>query len=100
MVRANGQVYRILTAVPIAGAPVEPLAAATRQSFRALSSAERAALQPLRIKIVRASATDTAASMALQLEGVEKSERFFRALNGLSATEPLVPGRAYKSIVE
>lgn len=100
VIRANGQVYRILTAVPTAGAPVEPLAAAARESFRTLTDAERAALQPLRIEIVRATATDTPASMALRLEGVQKSERFFRALNGLSATEPLVPGRAYKTIVD
>lgn len=100
IIRSNDQVYRLLSAVPTAGPPVEPLAAATRQSFRALSSSESAALRPLRIKIIKAKPTQTAASLALQLQGVQKSERFFRALNGLSTTEPLVPGRSYKTIVE
>lgn len=99
IIRANGQVYRLLTAVPTAGPAVEPLAASARQSFRTLSPQEREALQPLRIKIVKAGATDTAATMALKLQGVQKSERFFRALNGLSSTEPLVAGRLYKTII-
>src|SRR5690606_38393625 len=59
VVRANGQVYRLLTAVPASSTALDRVAATVRDSFRTLAPGEREALKPLRIRIVTARPGDT-----------------------------------------
>src|SRR5690606_16690267 len=48
VVRADGQVYRLLTAAPANSTMLEQVAGTVRNSFRTLSPGEREALKPLR----------------------------------------------------
>lgn len=98
VIRANGQVYRLLTAIPAGSAELENVAGATRQSFRLLSQAEKADLKPLRIRIIAARPGDTVASLSAPMEGATDKPGFFRVLNGMGPGDEVVAGRAYKTV--
>ena len=69
-------------------------------SFRRLSSGEAAAVKPLRIRIVTASAGDTSSALARQMASDSKALDQFLILNGLDRNTPVVPGQRYKIIGE
>src|SRR5690606_39952713 len=58
VIRAAGQVYRLLTAAPAASNALEKTASEVGGSFRVLSASERQNLRPLRIRIVTASSEE------------------------------------------
>ena len=51
VIRAGGQVYRLLTAAPSASTALDTVARSVSGEFRTLSAREKAALKPLRIRV-------------------------------------------------
>lgn len=99
-VRAGGQVYRILVAVPAGSDQLAALAQASRSTFRVLSSAEKAALKPLRIRVVEARRGDTVARLSRSMLGSDDRAGFFRVLNGLGPGEEVTAGQSYKTVAQ
>ncbi len=97
VIRVGTGVYRILTAMPGA-ADVEALAAPVRNSFRTLSDAERAAIKPLRVRIVMARAGDTIAGLAARMKDVDRAEELLRILNGFGPGSSLSAGQKVKIV--
>lgn len=97
VIRVGTSVYRILSAAPGTADP-EPIAAVVRNSFRVLSAAERAAVKPLRIKIVNAKAGETPASFAGRMADIDRPQELFRLLNGLGASGTLSAGEKVKIV--
>jgi predicted Zn-dependent protease len=100
VVRANDQVYRLLTAAPATSTMLESVAGTVRDSFRVLTPGERAALKPLRLRIVTARPGDTVATLAAQMEGVERKLDMFRLINALSAGATVSAGQRVKIITD
>jgi predicted Zn-dependent protease len=98
VIRAGGQVYRLLTAAPLSSAQLVPVADSVAGSFRVLSDRERAALRPLRIRVVTVGAGDTVASMAGRMVGVDRPQELFRIINGLAPGASLSAGSRVKII--
>lgn len=99
VVRVGDSVYRILTAAPGASDP-EPIAAIVRNSFRVLTAGERAAIKPLRIRIVTAKGGETAASFAAQMTVVDRPLELFNLINGLGAGATISAGDALKIVTD
>ena len=99
VIRVGDGVYRILTAAPGLSDP-EPIAATVRSSFRALTAAERAAINPLRIKIATAKSGDTPASFAARMREVDRPLELFRLLNGLGAASTISAGEKVKLVLD
>jgi len=72
----------------------------TSHSFRLLSAAEAGALKPLRLAVVRAGATDSAATLARRMAtGPDLALDLFSALNGLRGGRDVRPGQRVKTVV-
>ena len=99
VIRVGESVYRILTAAPGLGDP-EPIAEIVRNSFRALTAAERAAIKPLRIKIIIAKSGETPASFAARMPNIDRPQELFRILNGLGVAGALSAGDKVKTVSE
>jgi predicted Zn-dependent protease len=97
VIRVGDGVYRILTAAPT-GAEPEPTAAIVRNSFRALTAAERASATPLRIRVVTVKAGETPAMIAARMRDVDRPLELLRLLNGLSAGAALSAGQSVKIV--
>ena len=100
VIRAGSQVYRLLTAAPANSPALQPTADAVARSFKLLSDAEKAALQPLRIRVVTVPAGATVASLAARMSGVDRKQELFRVLNGLSAGASLSAGDKVKIVTD
>lgn len=100
VIRTPRQVYRILTAAPLAGPDPSSVAAVARDTFRLLTESERLALKPLQVRLVTAQAGDTAASLSARMSGVERSLQFFKTFNGMKPFESVTPGTTYKIVTE
>lgn len=100
VIRAAGQVYRLLTAAPAASDRLETVAAAVRGSFRELSAVERASLKPLRVRVVTVRPGDTVASLAARMDGVDRKLDMFRLINAMSAGATVSAGSKVKIIAE
>jgi predicted Zn-dependent protease len=98
VIRAGGQVYRLLTAAPLANTSLDPVARAVSGSFKALSASEKAALKPLRIRVVSVKPGDTIGSLAARMAGVDKKLELFRLLNALSPGATVSAGDKVKII--
>ncbi|MBA5778696.1 M48 family metalloprotease [Stappia sp. F7233] len=74
----------------------------TVQSFRQLTPTERARLRPLRIKIIRADAGDTAEKLAIGMSGVEAARRLelFSILNQVEPGASIPAGTPLKLIID
>ena len=99
VIRVGDGVYRILTAAPGLSDP-EPIAAIVRNSFRALSAAERAAIKPLRIKIVAAKGGETPATFAARMKDIDRPQELFRLLNGLGTGGAVSAGDKVKLVLD
>lgn len=93
--------FRLQMAIPrgASGGLVEDLKRTT-YSFRKLSDEEKRTIRPWKIDIVTAGAGDTVSSLAARMPFDDLKEERFRVLNALSASERVVPGRAYKIVVQ
>lgn len=98
--RVDGAVYRILTAVPAAGVDLASVASQTRQGFRILTPAERAEIKPLRVRIVRASAGDSVASLSENMAGFDDRESAFRVFNGMTPADRVKANELYKIVAQ
>ncbi|SFQ46542.1 Putative Zn-dependent protease [Nitratireductor indicus] len=83
VIRSGGQVYRLLTAAPATSTELDAVAGDVGQTFRILSSTERAALKPLRIRVITVQPGETLGSLAARMKGVDRKVELFRLLNAL-----------------
>ncbi len=100
VIRAGGSVYRLLTAMPRGSVQLGKLAQEVRGSFRRLSSAEKRALKPLTLQVVKAVPGQTEQSLATRMRGVSRPRELFRVLNGLEGNQTVVTGQSYKIVVD
>jgi predicted Zn-dependent protease len=90
-------VYRFLF-VPDDAGPPERLANSVLESFRKLSEAEAAELEPRRIRLYTVQQGDTQEGLARRLPYDDLPLRRFQVLNDLDPGEPLEPGRVVKLV--
>ena len=102
VVRAGARVYRFILASSAPASGFEASFRTTFESFRRLSAAERAALKPLRVRIITAREGDTVESLARRTRGVTSADRLelFAVLNGLNWNQTVRPGTPVKIITE
>ncbi len=100
VVRAGDQVYRLLTAAPQASDRLEPTAREVEASFRRLSDAERAALHPLRVRVVTVQPGESVATLAGRMVGVERKLELFRLINALGPGATVSAGERVKIITD
>lgn len=100
VVRSGDQIYRLLTAAPLASTQLQPVARQVSGSFRTLDAAEKAALQPLRIRVVTVKPGQTAASLAGAMSGVDRKLDLFRVLNALTPGATVSVGDKVKIVTD
>lgn len=100
VIRAGSQVYRLLTAAPAASTALAPTADSVARSFRTLSEAEKAALQPLRIRVVTVGPGETVGTLAARMTGVDRKLELFRLLNGLGPGASVSAGGKVKIVTD
>lgn len=100
VVRASGQVYRLLTAAPLTSTSLESVAKSVSSSFRVLSASERAALKPLRIRVRTVRSGETVQSLANLMQGVDRKVELFRLINALPAGATVSAGDKVKIITD
>ena len=100
VIRAGGQVYRLLTAAPQQSQQLDDVAQYVGSSFKVLSAAEKAALKPLRIKVVTVRSGDTVGTLSAAMSGVDKKLELFRVLNELAPGANVSPGDKVKIITD
>ena len=84
VIRAGDQVYRLLTAAPQQSQQLDDVAQFVGSSFKMLTSSEKAALKPLRIKVVTVQPGETIGTLAAAMSGVDKKLELFRVLNEIA----------------
>jgi predicted Zn-dependent protease len=100
VVRAGSQVYRLLTAAPSDSTALGPVDTAVTGSFRVLSNAEQAALEPLKVRVVTVRSGQNVSSLAAQMSGVSDKVALFRLLNGLGPGASLSAGAQVKIVTD
>lgn len=100
VIRAGGQVYRLLTAAPVASTVLDSVAKSVGGSFRILSPAEKAALKPLRIRILTVKPGQTMGTLSAQMVGVDRKLDLFRVLNALAPGATVSAGDKVKIVTD
>lgn len=100
VIRAGGQVYRLLTAAPDTSRDLDGMARAVSGSFRILTNAEKAALKPLRVRVVTVKPGQTIGSLAALMQGAERQLDLFRLLNALPPGGSVSAGDRVKIITD
>jgi len=100
VIRAGGQVYRLLTAAPLQDTDLDSVAHFVGSSFKTLSPSEKAALKPLRIRVVTVQGGQTVGSLAASMSGVDKKLDLFRVLNALPPGGGVSAGDKVKIITD
>lgn len=72
----------------------------TTYSLRTMTAQEKQSIRPRKLKIVTASASDTAASLGARMVVEGNREQHFRVLNGLDNNQNVTAGNLYKIVVE
>ncbi|MGE0501023.1 MAG: M48 family metalloprotease [Rhizobiaceae bacterium] len=98
VIRAGGQVFRLLSAAPSSAGGLDAVAREVSASFRVLSAAEKASLKPLRIRVVTVRAGDTVGSLAASMTGIERKLDLFRLINALGPGATVSAGDKVKII--
>lgn len=99
-IQSNQRTYRFIFAAKGPEAELERNFRSVVTSFQQMSPADVARVKPLRVRIVTASAADTAQSLAAQMATDDKALDQFLILNGLDRGASIRPGQRYKLIVE
>ena len=101
VVRDRNRVFRFIFASSHPASAYESAFRRTLASFHLLSPSQKAAMRPLRIRIVAARPNETVATLADRMTGVEPSMKqpLFEVLNGLDERE-LQPGDLVKLVTE
>jgi predicted Zn-dependent protease len=92
----GGNTYRMILAARALDPATDARFRAAIQSFRPLSPSDSAALKPQMIRLIRANAGDTAASLGTRM--ATGGEIAFRVLNNLGSTGQPEPGLSYKIV--
>ncbi len=100
MVRAGGQVYRLLTAAPAQANTLQPAAQSVLASFKVLSEAEKRSLKPLRVRVVTVKPGETLGMLAARMKGVGRAFDLFRLLNALPPGGTVSAGDRVKIITD
>ena len=100
VIRAAGQVYRLLTAAPTASDQLDATAQTVGGSFKLLSAREKASLKPLRIRVVTVKPGQTVGSIAASMVGVDRKLELFRVLNALAPGASVSTGDKVKIITD
>jgi predicted Zn-dependent protease len=100
VIRAGDQVYRLLTAAPQHSQQLDDVAQYVGSSFKILSDSEKAALKPLRIKVVTVKSGETIGTLAAGMSGVDKKLELFRVLNEIAPGAGVAPGQKVKIITD
>ncbi len=100
VIRSGDRAYRLLTAAPAASKSLDAVARAVSGSFRSLSPAEKAALKPLRIRVVTVKPGQTVGSLAALMVGVDRKLDLFRVLNALPPGGGVSAGDKVKIITD
>ena len=96
-VRLGGRVYRMTGLAP-RGSGLLPALGGAAETFRPLSPAEAAALQPSRIQVVTVQAGETVETLARRMNVDGYALERFRVLNGLGPGEIVRPGDRVKLV--
>ena len=96
----GGRYYRFILAAPRSAGNIDKPGLGIPASFRTMTRAEKAALKPLRIKVVPVGASDTIALLASRMAGVSRKVDLFRALNGLGPGDRVKTGEKVKIVVD
>jgi predicted Zn-dependent protease len=100
VIRIGAQAYRFITAMPAASIGVGAVSDSITNTFRQLRAEEKAALQPLRIRVVTAPPGAGIGDMAAMMQGAGDGLRLFSVLNGLKAGDTVEPGQRYKIVAD
>ncbi len=100
VIRAGGQVYRLLTAAPVASTSLDTVAQTVGGSFKLLSAREKASLKPLRIRVVTVKPGQTTGAIAATMVGVDRKLDLFRVINALPAGATVSAGDKVKIITD
>jgi len=100
VIRVKNRIYRVLTAAPTGSNRLEATASSVRSSFRKMTPSAVAALQPLRIKVIRVAAGDTVTSMANRMRGTNRKLELFRLLNAVPSGGTLSTGYEVKIVTD
>lgn len=100
VIRIGSQAYRFITAAPFTTPGIGEISDAVTASFRPMTETEKAALAPLRIRVLTAEASDSLGSLASRMKGTEDPLRLFLILNGLKVGETPQPGQRFKIVDE
>lgn len=100
VIKFERRYYRFILAAPKSSSDLAAIDAAAAGTFRPMTKADKAALKPLRIKIVTVQQGDTVASLASRMRGVARPEQLFRTLNAISANGRPRVGTQVKLIVD
>ncbi len=98
VIRIGGQVYRLLTAAPLANPSMNVVARSVGGSFRALTAEEKAALKPLRIRVLTVKPGETVGTLSANMVGVDRKQDLFRLINALTPVATLSAGDRVKII--
>ena len=100
VIRAGGQVYRLLTAAPAKDNTLQPAAQSVLASFKVLSEAEKRSLKPLRVRVVTVKPGETLGMLAARMKGVGRAFDLFRLLNALPPGGTVSTGDKVKIITD
>lgn len=98
---SKDKIFRFQAATPpdADAATLEDVKSLTN-SLRPITEKEMQAIRPYHVRLVKAGAGDSVASLAAKSALDEYQEQTFRALNGLSGNEDVLAGQTYKIIAE
>ncbi|WP_425356528.1 M48 family metalloprotease [Zhengella mangrovi] len=100
VMRSGPQMFRMLTAAPLASNDLESTAAFVRDSFAVMSEAERNSLRPLRVRVERVKSGQTLAQLAARMSGTDRKLDLFRLLNALGPGNAISAGDRVKIVTD
>ena len=98
VVRLGPDVYRLIFATTALTDRTDQRFRDSLESFRTITPDEAGKLQPLRLRMVRAGASDTAESLAGRMALADRPLEWFLLLNGLDRPGALKPGESFKIV--
>ena len=100
VVRRESRYYRFILAAPRSNPNIAVTGQMIANSFRGLSSAEKASIKPLVVRVIKAKAGSSVARLSARMMGVTRKTELFRALNGLGPQERVKSGSRVKLIAD
>ncbi len=99
-IQSDNRTYRFIFAARGADPDLDRAFRSTVQSFQRLSPAEARQIRPMRLSIVTAGPSDTAASLAGRMASDGAALEQFLILNGMDRGAAVQPGQRYKIVTE